>query len=1124
MHITHRLAKGICLIGILILIDSSLFAQVPEGEMVVTKDSAGKVVDAMFYLGDDPVNEMVSYRNLLAFKKDWEWDDVLRYLNQSLGINLEPSLETAICLERIGDYLYKEDENLKGAYQYYMASVGLLHHLGYAEREAYMHYYMGMLCYEMKKKKEADEWFRKMVGFYDPHPETNPGLYARFLVSVIDKMYLDKNYLGAIYYLEKYVEKGEQLSATTAELGQAWLMLGYCYRRFFRTEDAIKAYVNCVPWLEKAYGPESDKFRSPALEIADFLYDSNKKSEAVTVYDKLFPHLDQYNLERQSLICAHMLDGYLADFRFMEMVPVMERLKWITSTGGVKYSRLYLSVNSTIASVYQRMGKYNMTETLLLENIAMQEKEGNVQGAGLTWLELSSMYLKMAMPARSIELADKGYEILCSAGKPSRQIQLYYLKIKGISSMLMGDYNTSSTLLHQALKLQPKKGINLLDYAATSGLIGLNHWYMKEYETARDIMLDALAMIREEKYLTTSEYGNLNCNIALVYGSLEQYDKAVEHLKTAVEVIGKAGGKAHQDYLIQVSNLSKYIEATGQDSLAIVYALEANELFKQLIDKYLMYWSTQEMEIFISNHAYRFMDHFNSLYFRQSDKHPELAEAAYNNQLFMKGLLLSSSVKFQQAVQTSGDSTINLLTKEIAENQAKLERIYALPLHQRTEPTGPVEQHIADLQKKLKSRLTDLNQQKGGSVSLSLIDGISCRDIAGQLAPDEAAIEFISFRYHDIVIETDTVKYAALIMRPGLIHPVMVYLCNEQELRLLLLKHPDELYSSGDLTLEKLLWEPVEPYLQGVRTIFYAPTGLLNRIAFAAIPSAEQKVLSDQYRLFLVSSTRKVLAKNTMMDQGMGYFFGGIDYNATPQEKKQDPRVAAEQESSDSTTLRGLSGTSWQYLPGTLEEVKKISSVLEVEGIENTLFVGSEASEGVFRKLPVKGASIVHIASHGFTIPENPVQTNGSKTSTNTGNSVRNPLSRCGLLFAGANLHNNGRPAADDGILTAYELANLDFSSVDLFVLSACETGLGEIKGSEGVYGLQRALFMSGAGSIVVSLWEVPDFETIELMTLFYKGISMGTPPEQAFYDAQLRMKERYPDQPSLWAGFVYCR
>jgi len=137
------------------------------------------------------------------------------------------------------------------------------------------------------------------------------------------------------------------------------------------------------------------------------------------------------------------------------------------------------------------------------------------------------------------------------------------------------------------------------------------------------------------------------------------------------------------------------------------------------------------------------------------------------------------------------------------------------------------------------------------------------------------------------------------------------------------------------------------------------------------------------------------------------------------------------------------------------------------------------------------------------------------------------PLMRTGLLFAGANnawALSNPPAGAEDGILTAFELSDLDLSGTELVALSACETGLGDIRGAEGVFGLQRALFMSGVKNIIVSLWDVPDLETMELMDQFYSHLAKGISPEQAFLLSQDEMKSRYKEQPSLWAGFVFIR
>jgi CHAT domain-containing protein len=131
-------------------------------------------------------------------------------------------------------------------------------------------------------------------------------------------------------------------------------------------------------------------------------------------------------------------------------------------------------------------------------------------------------------------------------------------------------------------------------------------------------------------------------------------------------------------------------------------------------------------------------------------------------------------------------------------------------------------------------------------------------------------------------------------------------------------------------------------------------------------------------------------------------------------------------------------------------------------------------------------------------------------------------LFRTGLMFAGANAtwkKGYTESGKEDGILTGYEVSNLDLKSADLVVLSACETGLGDIKGSEGVYGLQRAFKIAGAKKLIMSLWQVPDKETAELMQIFYKNLFAGVESREAFKIAQKEMRAKYPA--FFWAAFV---
>jgi CHAT domain-containing protein len=158
---------------------------------------------------------------------------------------------------------------------------------------------------------------------------------------------------------------------------------------------------------------------------------------------------------------------------------------------------------------------------------------------------------------------------------------------------------------------------------------------------------------------------------------------------------------------------------------------------------------------------------------------------------------------------------------------------------------------------------------------------------------------------------------------------------------------------------------------------------------------------------------------------------------------------------------------------------------------------------------------VVHIASHGFFL---------SDVSVNDGSLneefLSNPLFQSGILLSGAAVPGHLREGKDDGVLTAYEAMNLNLDNTELVALSACETGLGEIQNGEGVFGLQRSFLMAGANSILMSLWQVDDVATQELMVHFYSIWLGGAGKHEAFRQAQLKIKENYPE-PYFWGGFI---
>jgi CHAT domain-containing protein len=224
--------------------------------------------------------------------------------------------------------------------------------------------------------------------------------------------------------------------------------------------------------------------------------------------------------------------------------------------------------------------------------------------------------------------------------------------------------------------------------------------------------------------------------------------------------------------------------------------------------------------------------------------------------------------------------------------------------------------------------------------------------------------------------------------------------------------------------------------------------------------------------------------------------------------------------------------TPWTYLPGTFDEVTAIKELAREYNVRTSLFTGTEAREEQLKKIGAHAnPSVLHIATHGFFFPDADKSFLNEDMSTRSGKLVfktsDNPLDRSGLLFAGANHAWSGHASpegTDDGILTAYEAASIYLGQTRLVVLSACETGLGDIKGSEGVFGLQRAFKSTGAEYLMMSLWQVPDKETSEFMTFFYTRLLRGFPIPDAFKYAQEQMKQKYYDEPYKWAAFVLVR
>jgi len=312
--------------------------------------------------------------------------------------------------------------------------------------------------------------------------------------------------------------------------------------------------------------------------------------------------------------------------------------------------------------------------------------------------------------------------------------------------------------------------------------------------------------------------------------------------------------------------------------------------------------------------------------------------------------------------------------------------------------------------------------------------------------------------------------------------------------------------------VDQLTTAKVRPLLDDVDHVLVSPDGALNLVPFAALADERGHYLVRDYQFTYLSSGRDLLRLARERPASSGAWVVG------------NPDFSSAQPTTGSTTGRrsiDMSAISFPPLPGTAQEVAAIGKVIE----DAHVLVGDAASESALRR--AERPAVLHIATHGFFLTDEMMGLAGGRGAKYVKSDedftpppgAENPLVRSGLALRGANLRADGD---DDGILTALEVSSLDLWGTKLVVLSACETGVGEVHNGEGVYGLRRALVMAGSESQVISLWKVDDEATRDLMVAYYKKLERGRGRSGALREAQLELaRHRETAHPFYWASFI---
>ena len=502
----------------------------------------------------------------------------------------------------------------------------------------------------------------------------------------------------------------------------------------------------------------------------------------------------------------------------------------------------------------------------------------------------------------------------------------------------------------------------------------------------------------------------------------------------------------------------------------------------------------------------------------------QAVSTAYNNALFCKSLLLNSSRLIAGFIATS--SNIDLKQKYNQYQQLKSKLAYKT-----NNPTSrdSLIREIIDIERSI--------LVAAGNFGLWLSnEAKTWKDVQQSLSDNEIAIEYCYAPHMEQYPDLQP-YYGAFILRKDFDYPKLVSLENVDKIEAVFDNdNPDELFvndlysSAKSQSLHRMLWEKIEPYLSGVKTIFYSPTGYLVNVNFDVLQDKDGKMMNEKYTMSRVSTTADIdkIKESSSLSPKSSVLYGNIKYEETT-----DDMAAASSSYSNYTgteinselALRseGERG-KWGPIPSTKKEIENIGSLLNKKGVKVSLLEEGAANEESFKNLNGKSPDILHLATHGFVI-DTPERAEGNKfvASTTVYSQKESYMMWAGLMLAGGNNIWQGKfdlRNVEDGILTADEISRLDLSNTKLVVLSACETARGKVNPIDGVYGLQRAFKIAGAGTIVMSLWKVQDEATSMLMTQFYTYLINGIEKHQALWKAMMDVREKYHD-PYYWAGFI---
>ncbi|HUK91105.1 MAG TPA: CHAT domain-containing tetratricopeptide repeat protein [Blastocatellia bacterium] len=881
----------------------------------------------------------------------------------------------------------------------------------------------------------------------------------------------------------------------------------------------------------------------------------------------------QDRLLLQTRTLATKATDLLNSGRYDEAIPVAERALAIAEQLHGPDDAHVAWPAISLAKIYENKVEFEKARPLLEHAVAILEKESpeNPRTA-FAVLQLGTTYMHLGQSAKADQLLRRALELSEKTLGPDHPQVADVLRTLGIFHQNRGDEDEAEKMYVRGLaivdKTSPAANALTSDLLTNLGTIYSGHG---DYARAEPLLLRSLAIAEEKWGKDNLQLANILQDLGIVeLRGKKNYAAAQEYYERALSIREKVYGLNHSDVAANMINLANLYRTEGNLNRALQTHLQALAILERVAGP--AQWVTV---VSLGNIArtYAMLGDFPN-----AVKYQARMDSAVETDIALNVAIGSEREKlaFLDSVSDRTDRTISLNTM-LAPDNAEASALAATVLLQRkgrsldavsasleglrnrstadaraildrlNEATARLARLVVDGPRKLSidqyrsevrslvARKDDLETQMSqySAEFRAQIRKVTLDSVQATIPEGAALIELAVYSPFNPKVENNSAafgepRYVAYVLRNRGV-PAHVDLGeaksidNDARNLLKALRDP----SRGDVRnlardLDERIMRPVRKLAGDASQLLISADGELSLIPFDALVDEGDRFLIERYSISYLTSGRDLLRMQVARESKTGMAIIADPAFGEPERSvarvSDSPKTSETERSRSMTIAAELSDTYFGPLPGTAEEARSIKAIFP----EATMLIGPEATLSAVKL--IDAPAILHIATHGFFLRPAEAQQNeaensrGGHVGAEPDAEVDNPLLRSGLALAGANLR---RATGQSGILTALEASGLHLWGTKLVTLSACDTGVGEIKNGE-VFGLRRAFLLAGAESLVMTLWPVSDYITRELMVGYYKNLKRGLGRGEALRRVQLEMLQTKDHRhPYYWASFI---